>query len=167
MLKMIFFQKFWVLEKKSPAKAIFAASPTQPKCWKQQLVGILSKTFFFLNLLFRLRNKIMGCHADFFLFFSAQNSSSVELRRWLSSFLLQGARKLQRSCTHKIRVWWVSSPSCDKIKVTVTESSHRIGFHLHLLVFSFIYQFNSRIGVLVNSSFANDQFRRISTTFQC
>ena len=30
------------------------------------------------------------------------------------------------------------------------------GFHLHLLVFPFIYQFNSRIGVLVHSSFAND-----------
>ena len=39
-------------------------------------------------------------------------------------------------------------------------------FHLHLLVFSFVYQFNSRIGALVNPSFANDQFRRISTTFQ-
>ena len=30
------------------------------------------------------------------------------------------------------------------------------GFHLHLLVFPFIYQFNSRIGIVVNSSFAND-----------
>ena len=40
------------------------------------------------------------------------------------------------------------------------------GFHLHLLVFPFVYQFNSRIGVLVHSSFANDQFRKISTTFQ-
>ena len=30
------------------------------------------------------------------------------------------------------------------------------GFHLHLLFFSFVYQFNSRIGVLVHSSFAND-----------
>ena len=30
------------------------------------------------------------------------------------------------------------------------------GFHLHLLVFPFAYQFNSRIGVLVKSSFAND-----------
>ena len=39
-------------------------------------------------------------------------------------------------------------------------------FHLHLLVFPFIYQFNSRIGILVNSSFANDYFKRISTTFQ-
>ena len=29
------------------------------------------------------------------------------------------------------------------------------GFHLHLLVFSFVYQFKSRIGVLVGSSFAN------------
>ena len=88
-----------------------------------EVVGILSKTLVFLYLLYRLRNKIMGCHADFFsLFFSAQNSSSVELRRWLSSFLLQGARKLQRSCTHKIRVWWVSSPSCDKIKVTRNSS---------------------------------------------
>ena len=40
------------------------------------------------------------------------------------------------------------------------------GFHLHILVFPFIYKFNSRIGVLVYSSFATDQFRRISTTFQ-
>ena len=30
------------------------------------------------------------------------------------------------------------------------------GFHLHLLVFPFFYQFNSRIRVLINSSFAND-----------
>ena len=30
------------------------------------------------------------------------------------------------------------------------------GFHLHLLVFPFVYQFNSRIGILDHSSFAND-----------
>ena len=30
------------------------------------------------------------------------------------------------------------------------------GFHLHLLVFPFVYQFNSRIEVLVHSSFVND-----------
>ena len=30
------------------------------------------------------------------------------------------------------------------------------GFHLHLLVFPFVYQFNSKIGVLVHPSFAND-----------
>ena len=30
------------------------------------------------------------------------------------------------------------------------------GFHLHLLVFPFIYQFNSRIVALVCSSFANN-----------
>jgi hypothetical protein len=29
------------------------------------------------------------------------------------------------------------------------------GFHLHLLVFPFVHQFNFRIGVLVHSSFAN------------
>ena len=32
--------------------------------------------------------------------------------------------------------------------------------------FPFVYQFNSRIGILVHSSFANDQIKRISTTFQ-
>jgi hypothetical protein len=41
----------------------------------------------------------------------------------------------------------------------------KVRFHLHLLVFPFVYQFNSRIGVLVHSSFANDWFRAISTTF--
>ena len=30
------------------------------------------------------------------------------------------------------------------------------GFHLHLLVFPFVYQFNSRLEALVCSSFAND-----------
>ena len=45
------------------------------------------------------------------------------------------------------------------------------GFHLHLLVFPLVYQFNSRIGVLVNSSFANDcivekDFNNISASFQ-
>ena len=53
---------------------------------------------------------------------------------------------------------------------TISKMSHLLpnlgGFHLHLLVFPFVYQFNSRIGVLVHSSFANDEFRRISTTFQ-
>ena len=33
---------------------------------------------------------------------------------------------------------------------------HKGGFHLHLLVFPFVYQFNSRIGALVHSLFAND-----------
>ena len=52
-------------------------------------------------------------------------------------------------------------PSLHKHSQRVTD-----GFHLQLLVFPFIYQFNSRIEVLVNSSFANDYFRRISTTFE-
>ena len=30
------------------------------------------------------------------------------------------------------------------------------GFHLHLLVFLFVHQFNSRIRVPIHSSFAND-----------
>ena len=40
------------------------------------------------------------------------------------------------------------------------------GFQLHLLVFSFVYQFHYRIEALVFSSFENDQLRRISTSFQ-
>ena len=36
------------------------------------------------------------------------------------------------------------------------------GFHLQLLVFPFVYQFNSRIGVLVNSSFAEGFQQRFS-----
>ena len=43
---------------------------------------------------------------------------------------------------------------------------HTSGFHLHLLVFSFVHQFNSRIWVLFHSLFACEKFRRISTTFQ-
>ena len=40
------------------------------------------------------------------------------------------------------------------------------GFHLYLLVFPFVYQFYSIIEALVSSSFANDEFRRISASFQ-
>ena len=40
------------------------------------------------------------------------------------------------------------------------------GFHLYLLVFPFVYQFYSIIEALVSSSFANDEFRRISVSFQ-
>ena len=36
------------------------------------------------------------------------------------------------------------------------DQTYKGGFHLHLFVFPFVYQFNSRIGVLVKSSFAND-----------
>jgi hypothetical protein len=36
------------------------------------------------------------------------------------------------------------------------QRSHTGGFHLHLLVFPFIYQFNSRTGVLVHWSLPND-----------
>ena len=39
------------------------------------------------------------------------------------------------------------------------------GFHLYLLVFPFVYQFYSIIEALVSSSFANDEFRRISVSF--
>ena len=45
----------------------------------------------------------------------------------------------------------------DKTKIMMTEHSGNYGgFHLHLLVFPFVYQFNSRIGVLVHSSYAKD-----------
>ena len=40
------------------------------------------------------------------------------------------------------------------------------GFQLYLLVFPFVYQFYSIIEALVSSSFANDEFRRISVSFQ-
>ena len=41
------------------------------------------------------------------------------------------------------------------------------GFCLHLLVFPFVYQFKSRIGVLVHSSFANDEnYNNFSASFQ-
>ena len=43
---------------------------------------------------------------------------------------------------------------------------HFGGFYLHLLVFPFVYQFYSIIESLVSSSFANDEFRRISVSFQ-
>jgi hypothetical protein len=41
---------------------------------------------------------------------------------------------------------------------TIQSTVHSIygGFHLHLLVFPFVYQFSYRIGVLVHSLFAND-----------
>ena len=50
------------------------------------------------------------------------------------------------------------SENCNKL--------HICGFHLHLLVFPFVYNFHFRIKVLDCLSFANDQFRRISASFQ-
>ena len=40
--------------------------------------------------------------------------------------------------------------------ITINTKLNFGGFHLLLLVFPFVYHFNSRIGVLVNSSFANN-----------
>ena len=51
----------------------------------------------------------------------------------------------------KSRIFAIFVQEQDVISIT-----YNGGFHLHLLVFPFVYQFNSRIGVLVNSSFAND-----------
>ena len=46
-------------------------------------------------------------------------------------------------------------------------SNENIGvFHLQLLVFPFVCRFHSRIEAIVCSSFANDKFRRISSSFQ-
>ena len=61
---------------------------------------------------------------------------------------------------------FLSCLSFSRSRQTTLSLTTQGGFHLHLLVFPFVYQFNSRIGVIVYSSFANDQFRRISTTFQ-
>ena len=61
---------------------------------------------------------------------------------------------------------FLSCLSFSRSRQTTLSLTTQGGFHLHLLVFPFVYQFNSRIGVLVYLSFANDQFRRISTTFQ-
>ena len=65
----------------------------------------------------------------------------------------------------KHRVKWFmntkkhSTPKCIYIflhLLSFTSFFNQGGFHLHLLVFPFVYQFNSRIGVLVRSSFANN-----------
>ena len=51
-------------------------------------------------------------------------------------------------------------------QIIIKNLAHCGGFHLHLLVFPFIYQFHCRIEALVCSSFENDYFRRISALFQ-
>ena len=45
------------------------------------------------------------------------------------------------------------SSSCLMATIRLSDKG---GFNLHLLIFPFVYQFTSRIGVLVNSSIAND-----------
>ena len=56
------------------------------------------------------------------------------------------------------KVFWNNNLPKNIIRKHVSDRSIQDvgGFHLHLLVFPFIYQFNSRIGVLVNLSFTND-----------
>ena len=46
-----------------------------------------------------------------------------------------------------------SNPEWKKLP---TDKSGLGGFHLHLLMFPFVYQFNTKIKVLVRSSFANE-----------
>ena len=56
--------------------------------------------------------------------------------------------------------WYLSFQKLIKydylIEILVELGPEYGGFHLHLLVFPFVYQFNSRIGGLDHSSFAND-----------
>ena len=51
-------------------------------------------------------------------------------------------------------------------QIIIINLAHCGGFHLHLLVLPFVYQFHSRIEALVCSSFENDYFRRISALFK-
>ena len=43
-----------------------------------------------------------------------------------------------------------------RLPINVDKQHSKGGFHLHLLVFPWAHQFNSRIGVLVHSTFEND-----------
>jgi hypothetical protein len=45
-------------------------------------------------------------------------------------------------------------------KIPEVTQIHKGGFHLHLLVFPFIYQFHFRIEALVCSLFANEGFQQ-------
>ena len=59
-----------------------------------------------------------------------------------------------------------STPNSQKLEDMYSTKIDLWGFHLYLLVFPFVYQFYSIIEALVSSSFANDEFRRISVSFQ-
>ena len=50
----------------------------------------------------------------------------------------------------------ILAPDVNRTILRLPVPVERGGFHLHLLVFPFIYQFHSRIEALVSSSFAND-----------
>ena len=63
--------------------------------------------------------------------------------------------------------FWSIGTQLRKIDFPLSNSRDQGGFHLHFLVFPLVYQSNSRIGVLVNSSFANQKdFNNISASFQ-
>ena len=57
---------------------------------------------------------------------------------------------LENSNYRQELVKWLLETLTDSVEINLG------GFHLHLLVFPFIYQFESRIEALVCSSFAND-----------
>ena len=63
-------------------------------------------------------------------------------------------------------ICWQSFPCSTRSVIHCLLKLDYGGFHLHLLVLPFVYLFSSRIGVLTHSLFANDLFKRISTTFQ-
>jgi hypothetical protein len=61
----------------------------------------------------------------------------------------------------KRQKWGCEYPTCAIITNSCLQTTL-----LHLLVFPFVYRFHSRIEAVHHSSFANDQFRRISASFQ-
>ena len=77
------------------------------------------------------------------LYFSRKNAQPLQIHIHQKYSSIQHVLQLHISKNISHKLLWVSSTP-----------------------FSFIYRFNSRLGVLVHSSFANDQFTKISTTFQ-
>ena len=78
--------------------------------------------------------------------------------QWAGSYHI--AMTLKESC----RLLWLATACQTSLKgphgMIMAFSTHQVmntaGFHLHLLVFPFVYWFNSMIVVLAQSSFAND-----------
>ena len=84
---------------------------------------------------------------------SGRNSSEIPCEFWCR-LLLWKAGKTGWKRTDGILLLFVFFNFSDRNSSIYI--SDICGFHLHLLVFPFVYQFNSKIGVLVLSSFAND-----------
>ena len=92
--------------------------------------------------------------------------SSIIVKLEMSKYIQFSNFKSLANSYWKFFVIQTASSNVYLIHIICIENWQKFGgFHIHLLVFPFVYQFTSRIGVLVNSSFEMTSSERFQQHF--